>query len=180
MINHNGFSPSQIASGKKQQPTKHYINDTLPALEKVTTSADLALHFATLHSTREAFMKAQTSEKIKIALKKQTRQTRVRYEIGEEVYYKRDTDEQWKGPVNVLFQDGTVVFLRHGSRLIKAHTCRVQSVKSTLIIPENEKRDKNIDPVQEDKNSTSIYLVWKLKKCVYALSDGMKIIPLLE
>ena len=46
-------------------------------------------------------MKAQTSEKIKIASKKQTRQTRGKYEIGEEVYYKRDTDEQLNRPVNV-------------------------------------------------------------------------------
>ena len=64
-------------------------------------------------------MKAQTLEKIKISLKKQTRQTRERYEIGEEVYYKRDTDEQLKGPVNVLGQDGAVVFLRHGRLFIK-------------------------------------------------------------
>ena len=61
--------PLQIVFGKKQQLPKHDINDTLPALEKVTNSADLALHIATSHSTREAFMKAQTSEKIKTALK---------------------------------------------------------------------------------------------------------------
>ena len=40
---------------------------TLPALEKVTTSADLvALHIATLHFARETFMKAQTSGKLKL------------------------------------------------------------------------------------------------------------------
>ena len=54
---------------EKNSNLSNIINDTLPALEKVTTSADLALHIATLHSAREAFMKAQTSEKIKIALK---------------------------------------------------------------------------------------------------------------
>ena len=101
MINHNSFSPSQIVFGRNSN-LSNIINDTLPALEKVTTSADLTLHIVTLHSVREAFMKAQTSEKIKIALKKQTRQTRGKYEIGEEVYYKRDTDEQWNRPVNVI------------------------------------------------------------------------------
>ena len=64
---------------------------------------------------------------------------------------------QMKGPVNVLAQDGAVVFLRHGSRLIKAHACCVKPAKSTLpIIPENEKCVKNIDQVQEDKNFRSI------------------------
>ena len=90
-------------------------------------------------------MNTQKSEKIKIALKRQTRQTRERYEIGEEVYYKHDTDGQWKGPVNVLGQDGAVVFFRHGSQFIKAHACRVQPVKSTIpIIPENGKLTKYI------------------------------------
>ena len=101
-------------------------------------------------------MKAQTSEKIRIALKKQTQQTWETYEISEEVYYKQDTDEQWKGPVNMLDQDGTV-FLQHGSQFIKAHARRRQPVKSTLhMIPENEKLNKNIDQVQENKNLRSI------------------------
>ena len=79
LINHNGFSPLQTVFGKNSN-LPNIMNETLPALEKVTTSADLALHIATLHSAREAFMKAQISEKIKIALKKQTQQTRERYE----------------------------------------------------------------------------------------------------
>ena len=33
-------------------------------------------------------------------------------------------------------------------------------------------RDKNTDHVYEDKNSVSIYLVWKLKKCIHGLSDA--------
>ena len=156
LINHNGFSPSQIVFGKNSN-LPNIMSDTLPAVEKATTSVYLALHIATLDSAREAFMKAQTSEKIKIVLKKQTRQTRERYEIDEEVYYKCDTDEQCKGPINVLGQDGAAAFLRHGRRFIKAHACHVQPVKSTLpIISENEKCNKNIDQVQEDKNLRSI------------------------
>ena len=139
MINHNGFSPSKIEF-KKKNNLPNNMNDTLPALEKVITSADLALHIATVHSARQAFMKAQTSEKIKIALKKQTQQTQERYKISEEVYYKRNIGEQWKGPVNVLGQDESVVFLQNGRP----------------IIPENEKCNKNIDRVQEDKNTRSI------------------------
>ena len=72
LINHNGFSPSQIVFGKNSN-RPNIMSDTLPALEKAATSVDLALHIATLDSAREAFMKAQTLEKIKIVLKKQTR-----------------------------------------------------------------------------------------------------------
>ena len=156
LIIHNGFSPLQTVF-KKNSNLPNIMNETLPELEKVTTSADLALHIATLHSAREAFMKAQISEKIKTALKKQTQQTQERYENRKGVYYKRDTDGQWEGPVNVLDQDGAIVFLRHESRFIKAHACQVQPVKSTLpIIAENEKCNKNIGQVQEDKNSRSL------------------------
>ena len=66
----------------------------MPALDKVTTSPDLALHIATLNSVRETFTKAHTSEKNKIAIKKQIRQTQERYEIGKDVYHKRDADEK--------------------------------------------------------------------------------------
>ena len=66
LINHNSFSPLQIVF-EKNSNLSNILNDTLLALEKLTTSADLALHIATLHSAREAFMKAQTSEKVKIA-----------------------------------------------------------------------------------------------------------------
>ena len=40
LINHNGFSPSQIIFGKNSSLPK-IINNTLPALEKVKTSAGL-------------------------------------------------------------------------------------------------------------------------------------------
>ena len=62
MLNGNGFTTSQIVF-EKNSKLPNIINDTLPALEKVTNSTDLALHIATLHSAREIFMKAQTSEK---------------------------------------------------------------------------------------------------------------------
>ena len=61
LINQNGFiSPLHIVFGKNSN-LPNIINDTLLALEKVITSADLALHVATLHSAKEAFMKAKTS-----------------------------------------------------------------------------------------------------------------------
>ena len=45
--------------------TYQTLKMTLPALEKVTTLANLTLHIATLHSVRKAFMKAQTLAKLK-------------------------------------------------------------------------------------------------------------------
>ena len=54
-------------------------------------------------------------------MRKQTRQSGHIYSISDEVYYKRDDSDMWKGPSKVFGQGGPVVFLRHGSRYIKAH-----------------------------------------------------------
>ena len=50
------------------------------------------------------------------------------WNIGDEVFYKRNDSREWKGPGKVLGQDGSVLFIRHGSRYIKVHLCRVQPV----------------------------------------------------
>ena len=52
-LNHNGFSTLQIVFGRNSS-LPNIINDTLPALERAITSADLELHIATLYSAREA------------------------------------------------------------------------------------------------------------------------------
>ena len=91
---------------------------------------ELVEHIATLHAARRAFLIAKSSNKLKVAMRKQTRQSGHIYSIGDEVYHNRDNSNMWKGPSKVLGQDGPVVFLRHGSHYIKAHVCRVQLTKS--------------------------------------------------
>ena len=43
-------------------------------------------------------------------MRKQTRQSGHIQSISDEVYYKRDYSNMWKGPSKVLGQDGPVVF----------------------------------------------------------------------
>ena len=57
---------------------------------------------------------------------------------GEEVYYKRNDSPRWKGAAKVIGQDGPVVFIRHGGKHIKAHSCRVQLVKEKCLKGSNE------------------------------------------
>ena len=54
---------------------------------------------------------AESSKKLNRAIKRKTRNFQRFYQIGDEVYYKRDTSDQWKGPAKVLGQDGPVLFL---------------------------------------------------------------------
>ena len=70
---------------------------------------------------------AESYEKIRRALRKQTRQTGAVYTTGDEVYCKRSDNNKWKGPAKAIGQDGPVVFIRHGGQLVKAHICHIRS-----------------------------------------------------
>ena len=122
LINHNGFRPAQLVFGKASN-LPSTINDHLPALESAIQSVDLAHHISAIHAARKAFIASEASEKIKSALKKNIRNYQRFYELRDEVYYKRDSSSQWKGPAKVLGQDGLVLFLSYGARYIKARIC---------------------------------------------------------
>ena len=109
---------------------------------QTSTLPDIALHISALHAARKAFIATESSNKIKLALRKNVRTSGITYNIGDEVYYKRDDNQAWKGPATVLGQDGPVVFIRQGSHYIKAHTCRVQpSNVNSYIETETTNRD---------------------------------------
>ena len=61
-------------------------------------------------------------------MRKNTRSFFSAYNIGDEVFYKRNDSPEWNGPGKVLGQKGSVLFIRQGSRYIKVHLCRVQPV----------------------------------------------------
>ena len=49
------------------------------------------------------------------------------------MFYKREGKEKWKGPGKVVFQDGKVVFVRHGSVFVRVPSnrlCKISSVES--------------------------------------------------
>ena len=65
--------------------------------------------------------------------------------IGDMVYYKRDSSHGWKGPAKVLGQDGAVLFLCHGPKYIKAHICCVQLTHTN---PKSHLENNNIESQQ--------------------------------
>ena len=55
------------------------------------------------------------------------------YTNGDMVFYKREGKEKWLGPGKVVFQDGKVVFVRHGSVFVRVspnRLCKINSVES--------------------------------------------------
>ena len=70
------------------------MNDTLPALEGRTSSEIVAQHLNASHSARKAFIGAETSDKIRRALKHQIRPSRKPFNEGDLVYYKREENTE--------------------------------------------------------------------------------------
>ena len=64
----NGFSSFQLVFGKNPR-LPDVFNATLPELEGKTHSELIAMHLNVLQSAKEAFLKSQACQKIKMALK---------------------------------------------------------------------------------------------------------------
>ena len=123
-----GFSPYQLVFGRNPK-LPSVLSDELPALEGTTTCEVFAKHLNTLVAGRKAFLQAESSNRIRKALRHNIRQVENIFENGDDVYYKRENCNEWKGPGKVIGQDGKVVIIKHGIYTIRAHSSRV--IKTT-------------------------------------------------
>ena len=161
-----GWSPYQLVYGSNPN-LPGVLTDKPPALENTTISEKFARHLNALHSSRRAFVKAESSERIRRALRHKIRASGEYYQHGDRVYYKRDDDHRWKGPGIVIGQDGKVVFVRHGSIYVRVPPCRlircgsefsterVDNNQKTATSNYNNERDFDSSDDNETENETN-------------------------
>ena len=133
-----GWSPNQLVFGQNPR-LPNIISEGPPAWENSTVSEKVAKHLNTLHGARKAFILSENSSRLKTALQSKVRTCNEVYDFGDIVYYKRSKDNRWMGPAKVVFQDGKVIFVRHGAvyirvsanRLIKAGAELAKKVETT-------------------------------------------------
>ena len=161
--NVHGFSPNQLVFGKNPNyPCAE--NNQAPALENKTSSQVVAANLNALHSARKRYVELESSEKIQRALRKNIRNYSDQvYQSGDVVFYKRSKTKTWKGPGTVIGFDGQQIVIKHGSFVVRVHSCNVrlkneytegndltsgQNKKSENAISHNEKED--ISDTEED------------------------------
>ena len=91
--NVNGFSPCQLVCGRNPN-LPSVLTGKPPDLEGTSISKYVTNHMEALHVSREAFVKADASERIRRALRRQIRPSGTTYDTGDLVYYKRDNSNK--------------------------------------------------------------------------------------
>ena len=128
LLNTYGFTPSQIAFGFMPKSLE-LTSSSPPSWDTEGVSSYISSRLQAIHRAREAYLEAQSSEKVTRALKSNIRSPDGDFTIGDWVYYKRQSS--WFGPCKVVAVDCRVHFLRNGARLIKAHSFDLMAADET-------------------------------------------------
>ena len=125
--NFSGFAPSQLVFGYNTI-LPNVLKSSPPGLEEVDDSAIVRNNLNAMYSARQQFLKAESSDKLRRALKHNVREGEGQtVEMGDSVYYKRIDDAKWRGPGVVIGRDGKQVLVKHGGQLVRVHVCRLAS-----------------------------------------------------
>ena len=90
LSNINGYSPYQLVFGNNPR-LPSILHDKLPALEEKCYSKVMSKNLNAMHSSRKNFIKAESCDKLRRALRTKTRNhTGQLFHMGQSVYYKRE------------------------------------------------------------------------------------------
>ena len=146
-----GYSSNQLVFGCNPN-LPNIVNGGLPSLEGTTFSETLATHLNVLHDARKAFIETENSERIRKALSRKICTNNTVYENGDIVWYRRRN--RWMGPGKVVFQDGKVIFVRHGSVLVRVSANRIVRKGEEYATGDKEGEDEVANQDKHDDKAT--------------------------
>ena len=159
LSNINGFSPYQLLFGTNpvlKSISDPYVSPTV--LEDETPSEIVAKNIAAIYSARRQQMKCEADEKIKRALKSNTREVySEKLDMGDLVYYKREGNKRWRGPGTIVGCDGKLVIVRHGGYIVRCHRIHVVKVndiysRESTVKTDIGVNDPPLDSTQKDNS----------------------------
>ena len=106
-------------------------------MEDVSHADILVKDLNALHAARKSFIEAESSDKLRRALKAKNRETTgTEYEIGDMVYYRHKSSDKWNGPGMVIGKKNKQIFVKHSGYYIRVHLCSLQLINNnTVYIP---------------------------------------------
>ena len=148
--NQRGFSPNQLVFGR---------NPALPDLQKDVSASglkeeneeDVMRHnLEAIHKSRKIHIMQEADKRLKIAMKSNVREHKLEdVENSDEVYYKRDGEQEWRGPAKVIGTDGKTVVVKHGGsvrEIARVHITRLTGAKK-------KEEDKRQPEITEEERS---------------------------
>ena len=115
-------------------------------MEDIEVRDILRKHLNTLHAARHPYVKSESDERIRRALQYPVKATEVEFNQGDKVVYKGDDDSnRWRGLGSIIGVDGKVVFVKHGSRLV-----RVPKHRLVLVHPDIEVRNMKLSNAHDN------------------------------
>ena len=146
------FSLNQLVFGKNPN-FPSVLTDKLPALEGKTSSEIIANHLNEMHAACKAFIEAEASDKLRRAIKAKTRvSTRIIYQPGDLVYYKRNDSNQWKGPGTVLGCENKQILVKQGGVYIRVDASCLQHAQNSQMTSMKENIESANSGNVENKN----------------------------
>ncbi|XP_072169476.1 uncharacterized protein [Diadema setosum] len=137
--NQSGFSPIQLVLGTNPN-LPSVLNNCPPALGKVSEA--VAKHLNALHAARRAYTRSEASEWIHRALHHNFRVPEFLFQPGECVYFKHNDSDRWRGLGKVIGQDGKIVFIRHGSQLVRVASRKLIKSNHDTTSPDDMRQQK--------------------------------------
>jgi len=147
----NGFSSHQLVFGENPN-LPNIMTEELPALQGMTSSEVFAEHLNALHASRRVFIETEADERIRRALRNKVRAAEQVFENRDLVFYKREGKERWLGPGKVVFQDGKVVFVRHGAVFVRVSPNRLQKISRNVTDDHNNNDEHEQELTTDEPN----------------------------
>ena len=137
---HQGYSPNVLVFGRNTN-FPNVLNNHLPALETNISSFTVENNLKAMNNARKAFVQAESSEKIKRALKHKIRSCNdAVFDNGDKVYYKRNNNPRWRGPGCVIGRENQNILVKHGGDFIRVHPASLIHVNKA--VPRRQENDE--------------------------------------
>ena len=159
LSNVSGYSPNILVYGRNPNEPS-ILSDSVPALEPCTTSEFVKNNLSVRLAARKAFVAADSSERIRRALRMKLRTSNnIVVHNGDAVFYRRLNSSGWKGPGCIIGNEGKFVVVRHGGQIYRVPLCHVLPIdEANKLIGANpdEEGDRNETVNNSDMNNENL------------------------